>query len=206
MEFWIEIESPGKKEKVGPVGGIGGLFGAEKAQSPNQIVEGYFLWLRDEADEAGVEKWRVACRRHLVAATSSGLKITNLLGEASTSELREDRQSSSSAFSQSRQVWKGKKPNATGSFSTSSIATPLPTDREVCLKETRELGSRPDEWMTLGASTVGLLGSPSRGPLLAASALVPGRADEPEERHTFKVMCKAVTKKDKEANNESPPK
>jgi hypothetical protein len=60
VEFWVEIESQGKKQKIGPVGALAGLFDdKEKPPAPNQAVEGYLLWVRDE--EGGLPKG--PCRR-----------------------------------------------------------------------------------------------------------------------------------------------
>jgi hypothetical protein len=170
-------------------------------------VEGHFLWVRDESPTEGTETWTVACRRDLVAVKSSGFKVTNPLVEASATQSNLETRSNSNNFTATKQIWRGKKPNATGGVQAGSIASPLPIDREVCLKEIRETGFRHDMWKTLGASVVGLLGSPSQGsPLMPAAALAPGRADEPEERHTIKVMCKAVTEKAKGENNQPPAK
>jgi hypothetical protein len=94
-----------------------------------------------------------------------------------------------------------------GGTSKSSFPSPFPTDQEVCLKEIHEIGFRHDEWRTLSASLMGLLGSPSGGgPFLTACALAPGIADEPVEEHTIKVMCKAASNKGKGANDEPPAK
>jgi hypothetical protein len=76
VEFWVEIESQGKKEKIGPVRALPGPFGAnDKPPAPKQPVKGYLLWARGEAVEAGRETWRLACRRDLVATERSGLQL-----------------------------------------------------------------------------------------------------------------------------------
>jgi hypothetical protein len=208
VEFWVEIESQGKKQKIGPVAARAGLFGdKEKPPAPNQVLEGYLLWVRDEGDQAGRETWRVACRRDLVAVERSGLQVSTPLVEAKVSQSREDRQSGSASSSGPVQVWKGKKPRGTGGSTKSSFPSPLPTDREVCIKEIHMTGYRRDEWAILSASTIGLLGSPlGEGPFLTVSALTPGRADDPVEKHTIRVMCRTTSDRGKGANGQPPAK
>jgi hypothetical protein len=204
LEFWVEIESQGKKEKHGPVWALAGLLGGdEKPPAPNQTVEGYFLWVRSETDEAGRELWRLACRRDLVATKSSGLQVSAPPVEASVSQSREDRQSSSVFTSGPVRVWQGKKPRGTGNATKSSLSGPLPAAREVCLKEIHVTGYRGDEWVALSANTIGMLGTASgQGPLLTAAALTPGRVDAPAEEHTIKVMCRATPHQGKGANGQ----
>jgi hypothetical protein len=204
VEFWVETESQGKKEKHGPVRALAGLLGGdEKPPAPNQTVEGYFLWVRSEADEAGRELWRLACRRDLVATEKSGLQVSAPLVEASASQSREDRRSSSMFTSSPVRVWRGKKPRGTGYATKSTFPGPLPTNREVCLKEIHVTGYRRDEWVALSANTIGMLGTASgQGPLLTAAALTPGRVDAPVEEHTIKVMCRATPDQGKGANGQ----
>jgi tRNA A-37 threonylcarbamoyl transferase component Bud32 len=208
VEFWVEIESQGKKQTMGPVQALHEMLGdKEKPPSPNPTVEGYLLWLRSDAEESGIETWRLACRRDLVAAERSGVQASTPLTEVNTFQSREDRQSGTVASSRSVRVWNGKKPPSTGQATHSSFPSPLPTDREVCLKKIREMGFLHEEWTTLSASTTGLLASPSGGgPFLAASALTPGRVDKPVEEHTIKVMCRMISDQGKESNGKPPAK
>lgn len=196
VEFWVEIESQGKRHKIGEFL----LWGDDKQPGPDQAVEGYLLWIRNEPDDAGREWWKVAHRRDLVTAQKSGVQLSSPLAQASVTQSKEDRQSSSGSSSQTVQVWTGKAPNGAMTLSTasSSIPSPLPTDREVCLKEIRE--QRKQSQSTLAATTasaLGLLSSPLEGPLLITSALVPGGMDETLDVHTIKVMCKAASRKAK---------
>jgi hypothetical protein len=206
VELWVEIESQGKKEKVGPVRAPPGLPGGnDEPPAPNQTVEGHLLWARGEADKAGRETWRLACRRDLVATERSGLRVSTPPAQADVSQAREGRHSSSMTSSRSVRVWQGQKPRAVGSSTKGSFPSPLPANRAVCVKEIRVTGSRRDEWATVGAGTIGLLG-PLRegGPLLAASALAPGRVGPPVEEHTIRVMCKATSDEGKGANGQPP--
>jgi hypothetical protein len=206
VELWVEIESQGKKERIGPVRALPGLFSDnDKPPAPKQAVEGHLLWARGEADEAGREAWRLACRRDLVAAERSGLQVATPLAQANVSQAREDRQSGVMSCCGSVRVWQGQKPRAVGSSTKGSFPSPLPTNREVCIKEIRVTGLRRDEWATVGAGTIGLLGpSGEGGPLLAASALAPGRVGPPVEEHTIKVMCKVTSDKGQGVNGRPP--
>jgi hypothetical protein len=197
LQFWVEIESQGKKETLGPVRTLSGLLGDnDKPPAPNQTTEGYLLWVRGEADETGTEKWRLACRRDLVATERSGLQMTSPLVKANVSQSREDRQSIDTSSSGSVRVWHGKKPRGARFSTKSLLPTALPTDREVCIKEIHVTGFRGDQRPIVGAGTIGLPDSSSEGGRsLAPSALIPGNVDPSLEEHTIKVMCKAISDK-----------
>jgi hypothetical protein len=204
LDFWIEFESRGEKVKVGKVASLTtGLDGGEKkSPAPNQAVEGYLLWVRD-AEDTGRERWRVACRRDLVAAERSGLQVTTPLVVANVTQSREDRRTGTHSTIETFQVWKGKRPNTYVLSATGSIPNPIPSDRDVCIREIHEKGMRYHEYRALSASIIGLLGSPGGGgPLLAATALNPAGPDEPVEEHTIKLMCRAASNNGKGPGNE----
>jgi hypothetical protein len=75
--FWIEMEAQGQNEKSKRRSQAGWLEDL-KPPAPNQTVEGYFVWVRSEADDTR-ERWKVACRRDLVTAQTSGVQASNLL-------------------------------------------------------------------------------------------------------------------------------
>jgi hypothetical protein len=196
VEFWVEIESQGKKEKCTLA--LAGFFDdKEKLPAPNQAVVGYFLWVRNEADAEGRETWRLACRRDLVAAERSGLQVWTPLGQASASHSREDRQSTQRFSSQPVQVWKAKNNGEIAALrsETGTIPNSLPAGREVCIKEIREKRMQPRRAIaTAAASILGLSASPRDGLLVAAFALTSGKIDETIDLHTIKVMCKVTSR------------
>jgi hypothetical protein len=172
VEFWVEIESQGKKEKLGQE--LASLC-SEQAPGADQTVEGYFLLVRSAADDSGRETWWVACQRDLVTADSAGAQVSTPLAQANVSQSREDRQSKSASSSQPVQVWESTKgqgrnrvrapegPPATDKLEAeiSSLRKgPLTTGQEVCIKEIRGNRKKENEFVRV---------------------------------YTIKVMCKAVS-------------
>src|SRR5207244_2648602 len=119
-------------------------------------------------DVQGIEWWTVSMMQSLVAAENSGLQVSNPLASAEVSGSWKSREFNS-FYDKDKpvRVWKGKKPGSTWLSIKSSSLSPLPIDREVCIKEIHEKEYR-DEWAVASASTIGLLGSPLEGgPFLA---------------------------------------
>jgi hypothetical protein len=197
VEFWVEIESRGNKEQIGPVRvEPPDAFADQQQPGPGETVEGYLLWLRGDPDERGQENWQVAIRRDLVSRQTSAVQISNPLVQAKASQSQESRKSASRNLGHTVQVWQGKGPaglrGGTSAGEISSIPSPLPTDREVCLKEIKEKRWQfPQDLQAAAASTLGLLGSGPGGPLLAVSAFVWGRTEETMDPHTIRILCKA---------------
>jgi hypothetical protein len=196
VNFWIEVDIQGRQEKIGDHLGIG-LFGDDKQPAANQTIEGYFVWVRSEADDAGDEQWTVAHRRDLVAAEKSALRVPIPLVQAEVTKSKETRSSTSSSIRQPVRVWKGKFGGGSTTTSTStSLANPLPLDREIRIKEIREerrksLGAGRAV-PAVAASTLGLA-SPCGGGLVTVAAAVP--AQDEADAHTFRVMCRAAQRK-----------
>jgi hypothetical protein len=202
VAFWIEIESRGRKERVDL--GLGeGAAQVWQPPGPGQAVEGYFLWTRGAADDAGLELWTVAHRRDLVQAETSGVQVSNPLGQVSASRSQEHRQSGTTSFSRQVQVWDGRKPGSFGSSESSSVPSPLPAGGEVSLKTTREERyDDPFRKVARDAGTLGLLGSaPGGGPLLAACAAASAEAGRAGDAHTIRLMCRVVPVKAKPAGD-----
>ena len=90
VDFWIEVESRGKRWKSGE--GVARQQRTEKPAGPGQTVEGYFVLARSEAGPRGKEVWRLGCQRDLVAADSSEVRIGVPRAEAilSRSDERKD--------------------------------------------------------------------------------------------------------------------
>jgi hypothetical protein len=130
VEFWIELDIDGKKQEVGldnvsqlaQLAGSGGFM----APAPNQVIEGYFVCVRSDADDSGKENWTVAFRRTFVSAESSGLDDSAVGGG-------------------SVQVWKRKKPSGRTSKVTTSIPSPVPKDQEVCITTITESRGKKGE-------------------------------------------------------------
>jgi hypothetical protein len=195
VEFWIEIESQGKKQRVVLPEK---LADDNHRPAPNQSREGYFLWVRNQADDVATEIWKLACRRDFITTDKFGVEVSSPVGDVAGTRSRENRKSSTVFTSQPVQVWgsASKREIAALTSTSTSIPTPLPADREVCIKEFREKRLRPARvFAAMLASTLGLLASPQGGPLLGASALPPARMDETIDQHTIKVMCKIVPTK-----------
>jgi hypothetical protein len=203
VQFWVEIEFQGRKRKVelGPQ-----LWGADKQPRPDQTLEGYFVWVRSEANDAGKEEWTIACRTDAITTQASGVQLSTPVADIKTAQSEVQKQSvGSSARGLSVQVWKGQVEKGknlgvamTSTLTMSSIPSPLPTDQEVCLQEIREERKQPKSALAAAAaSTIALLASPQVGLFLAASVLTPGRMDETIDAHVIRVMCKAASKQAK---------
>jgi hypothetical protein len=195
VEFWVEIESQGNKEEIGPVRiEPPEAFADHRQPGSGEAVEGYLLWLRGDPDERGQENWKVAIRRDLVSRQTSAVQISSPLAQAKASQAQESRKSATSSLGRTVQVWKSKCPaglrGGTSAGEISSIPSPLPTDRVVCLKEIKEKRWQfPQDLEAAGASALGLLGSGRAGPLLAISAFAAGRTEENIDPHTIRIMC-----------------
>jgi hypothetical protein len=197
VEFRVELEARGEKETHGQ---LLSRFGDDEQPKPGQTVEGYLLWVRSEADSAGFEQWKLANRRDLITTQTSGVQLSTPLVQAKLSQSKEEGQTSSRRSSQPVQVWSGKKHvgNLTLSSGTSLITNPLPTDREVCVKEiNEERMQEPSAIARTGVSLLGLLACSEGGSLLSSSALTCGKTDEIADAYTVRVMCKAVSGKGK---------
>jgi hypothetical protein len=153
VDFWVEIESQGRKQKFGE--GLGSLC-REKSPGPGQIIEGYFLLVCSEHDDLGMQTWSLACKRGVVAGGSSGVHISASLTQPSFREAWKDGQFVSTRSRLA--VWVGeKRPNrvrardeaaATDYVWTekSSVQSPLPMGREVCIKEIRVRNKKKDQF------------------------------------------------------------
>jgi hypothetical protein len=195
VEFWVELESEGKTQKF-EAGDPAMMAQIDKPASPEDSIEGYFIWIRRDKNPTGTELWTVAQQRDSVSNQSSGVELSNVLMQATVSQTQGHTQSGSVSASMVIPVWHGKKPQGTGAGTTTSIPNPLPTDRALCLKEMHEEKAQDRTALpTLAASTPALMGSPLAGPVLAATALMPGRVDDTKDAHTIRVMCKAASAK-----------
>jgi hypothetical protein len=67
VEFWVEIESQGKKTIEGR---HPSYPGSDRPPGPNQSVEGYYLLVRIPDEPSGKETRRTAYQRDIVAAQS----------------------------------------------------------------------------------------------------------------------------------------
>jgi hypothetical protein len=149
VKFWVELETDGKKQKHGEKLQAFGFD--NKAPDPSQLVEGYFVWLRAKAYDdpetgiwTGKERWTMGVSRALVSTESSGVRVASPLVQGEVVRSKEDRDSSVTNSSFPVQVWKGHGSRNSRSVRT-SIPTPLPPDREVCLKTITEESKEGEE-------------------------------------------------------------
>ncbi len=212
VDFWVEIESQGKKQEIGK-GVLSGLLSVAKPVAPGQAVEGYFIWVRGDADDAGRETWMVAQRRELFRAQSFGVQVSSLVGQATATRSKEDRESVGGRSSQQVHIWNGKGEQGirwTGAWFTLEkglVPSALPTEHEVRIKEIRE-GPANDIRLSVStrAGTVGLFVSPQVGPFLVAATIANVRMDEIMDVHTIRIMCKAAPQTGQPGNGELPAK
>lgn len=192
MRFWIELQSDGKRQKLGHLEGGSGPFGSEPAKTPgqNQIVEGYLIWVRGEPDDEGTERWAVALRRDLVAAESSAIQVSSPLAQASVSQSKENRESYSLRSLCSVRVWEGNVGGRSSSYSK-HIPNPLPTNREVCLMEIKERKRETDPPLVPGHD--GGAGNNVTG--IKQDTTDP--KNESTGQHVIRVMCKVVSDNDR---------
>jgi len=142
VEFWIELDADDKKREFyrgmtdDAMGGSDGL----PAPAANEVIEGYFVWTRGQSNEPGKEEWTVACRRNVVSEKSSGVRVSSTFVDAVAHQSRKKTRTRGGKISDSAvQVWKGETTTGRRSSTvTSSIPTPVPTDREVCIWTTTE--------------------------------------------------------------------
>ncbi|MFO0969612.1 MAG: hypothetical protein U0793_28975 [Gemmataceae bacterium] len=173
IQFWIEIESRGEKRTIGPVEAPRGAADEGKFPATRGAEVGHFLFVHGEADETGKEIWRLACRRRPVAPS------------------RDDHKSSFGLTTQVK-VWSGERPATIDTLATSLFLSPLPPDRDVCLKTIQVTGRRPPTWTGLSATAIGGFVAPLwQGPLEIAAALAHESLEPTVEAYTVRVMCRA---------------
>ena len=160
VEFRIELEKGGQTQVL-----FKGPF-SDSRPAANQSIEGCLVWVRDKADDANQEYWKMTATRQLVSASAESITARASLpvieGEATLSKSQS--QTEGGGIHQSCVVaWetrppqekpetaKGKKLRPMSGMRTSvstTIPAPLPTDKEVCvisIKETRTIAEKPDE-------------------------------------------------------------
>jgi hypothetical protein len=135
VDFWIEVESQGKKTKEGAFGPKN-VEGAVPA-GPNQTVEGYYLLVRIPGDVAGQETWRIAYERDLVVAQPSGVQVSTPLIQTNAKESNKERQSYKvSSSTKPFQLWESA--NAEKAESTvSTFQNPLHPGETACVAEVK---------------------------------------------------------------------
>jgi hypothetical protein len=139
-EFWIEIESQGKKTTEG-------VFGPSHVEGfvpagPNQSVEGYYLLVRTPSDAPGQETWRMAYERDLVAGQPSDVQVSTPLVQMNAKEASKERQSYKVSSTKPFQLWEIA--NSEKAESTvNSFQSPLRPGETVCLAEIK--GSQKTE-------------------------------------------------------------
>ena len=159
VDFWVEIETQGKKQKVGQ--GLGSQC-REKRPGPNETIEGYLLLVCSEADDSGRETWCVASQRDVVTESSSGAQVPIFLASANLSQSRENKQSVSASSRQLVQVGESTKPQRANpvagrddgvttdsqvSTATFSVPNPLPPGKDVCITEIRAKRKKGTEFV-----------------------------------------------------------
>lgn len=132
VDFWIEIESQGKKTKEGAFG-LKNVEGAVPA-GPNQTVEGYYLLVRTPSDAPGQETWRMVYERDLVANQPSDAQVSTPPVQRNGKEASREKQSHKTSSTKPFQLWEN--PKAENAESTvSSFQSPLKPGETVCLAE-----------------------------------------------------------------------
>jgi hypothetical protein len=130
VEFWIEIESQGKKTKEGSFGPT--HVENVKPAGPNQIVEGYYLLLRTPDDVPGRETWRMAYQRDLVADQPSRVQVSTPVIQMNASQA--GRQSHKESSVKALQLWEDANTER-AETTVNSIRSPLPPGETVSVAE-----------------------------------------------------------------------
>jgi hypothetical protein len=132
VDFWIELESRGKKTKEGAFG-LKNLEGAVPV-GPNQTVEGYYLLVRTPSDVSGQETWRMAYERDLVAGQPSGVQLSAPPIEINAKEATKDKQSHRVSSVKPFQLWENANTEKAES-TVNAFQNPLPQGKATCVAE-----------------------------------------------------------------------
>jgi hypothetical protein len=132
VDFWIEIESQGKKTKEGAFGpkNVEGVVPA----GPNQTVEGYYLLVRTPGDAPGQETWRMAYERDLVVGQPSGVQVSTPLVQMNAKEASKERQSYKLSSTKPFQLWENANTEKAES-TVSAFQSPLRPGETACVAE-----------------------------------------------------------------------
>jgi hypothetical protein len=104
VHFWIELDSDGNKQRH-EVADLPFLF--LEPPAPKQVLEGYFVWVRGEADDAGREMWRLGFQKSLVSEESSIIRDISPVVQAHGTQSKTTRDTSTTSLYPTVQVWKG---------------------------------------------------------------------------------------------------
>jgi hypothetical protein len=206
VTFRVEIERGGKKWSSDLA--FPPAPEPDKPPEPGQRVEGYFVWARGSANDAGMEPWRVALRRDLVTAQSSSANVPKAGVPATVTESHEKRQSSSTSLETMVQVWRARVPAVRLPLHAAvTVALPapagsaIPVAQLVALKRFHELQARDKGAIGAGTSSSMIGSIPNPLPADEEVCLKEFReevvgGDPDNDGHRIRVLCKVVPRKD----------